>query len=124
VLNKGASVLLNASVAGSRGGKNSSVYGATKAAVRSLARTFSSEYVEQGFRFNAISPGPIDTPIWNMGMPKEHIAATKDAVASANPMKRYGTVDEITSAIAFLLSPESTYILGAELFVDGGLNQL
>jgi NAD(P)-dependent dehydrogenase (short-subunit alcohol dehydrogenase family) len=124
LLNSGASVLLNASVTGSRGGDSSSVYSATKAAVRSMARTFAREHIAQGLRFNAISPGPIDTPIWNGGIAREHITARKEMVAQANPLKRYGTVDEITSAIVFLLSPESTYILGAELFVDGGMNQL
>jgi len=127
LLGPGSSVLLNASVAGSKGMASSSVYGATKAAVRSLARTFSGAFVDRGIRFNAISPGPIDTPIWSRpegGIPAEAVAATKESIAEGNPMKRYGTTEEIAAAITFLLSSESSYILGAELFVDGGLTQL
>ncbi|MNT33436.1 2-keto-3-deoxy-L-fuconate dehydrogenase [compost metagenome] len=104
-----------------------SVYGATKAAVRSFARTFSSAYVEKGLRINSISPGPIETPIWSRpdgAIPADAVQGTKAAVADTVPMKRYGTTDEISSAIAFLLSPESTYILGADLVVDGGMIEL
>ncbi|MDE1153836.1 MAG: SDR family oxidoreductase [Micavibrio sp.] len=126
LLAEGSAVVINASVAGSMGGGLSSVYGATKAAVRSMARTFSGAYVSRGLRFNAVSPGPIDTPIWGrMGnTTPEQVKKTKDGRAEMNPMKRMGTVDEVTAAIAFLLSPESSYILGAELFVDGGVTQL
>lgn len=126
LLAKGSSVVLNASVAGSLGGANSSVYGATKAAVRSMARTFSSAYLSHEIRFNAISPGPIETPIWTRpgGMPAEAIQATKQALTDTNPLKRYGSADEVAAAVAFLLSSESSYILGVELFVDGGVTQL
>ncbi|MNT80526.1 Glucose 1-dehydrogenase 2 [compost metagenome] len=91
-----------------------------------MARTFSSAYVGRGLRFNAVSPGPIETPIWSRpgSIPSEAVEGTKKAVAEGNPMKRYGTTDEITSAITFLLSSESTYILGADLVVDGGVTQL
>lgn len=118
LLGEGSSVVLNASVAGSRGGAVVSVYGATKAAVRSLARTFSSAYISKGIRFNAVSPGPIETPIWNSA---ETMKAT---VAESNPMKRYGTAEEVAATVSFLLSSESSYVLGSELFVDGGANQL
>lgn len=126
LLSPGASVVLNASVVASKGSPNTSVYSATKAAVRSMARTFSAEFVSRGIRFNVISPGPIETPIWDrpMGLPAEAVAATKKAITDSNPMKRYGTQDEIASAITFLLSSDSTYILGAELLVDGGVSQL
>lgn len=126
LLNPGSSVVVNASVAASKGGAAGTVYGATKAAVRSMARTFSSHYLSQGVRVNAVSPGPIETPIWSRagGLPEGTVDATKDAIANANPMKRYGTVEELAGAVAFLLSSESSYIAGAELMVDGGMNQL
>jgi NAD(P)-dependent dehydrogenase (short-subunit alcohol dehydrogenase family) len=124
-LEPGSSVVLNASVIGSRGIVESSVYGATKAAVRSFGRSFSAEFVSRGIRFNVISPGPIDTPIWERGgLSAGAAAARKQAVTNANPMKRYGTPDEVAAAVTFLLSPDSTYILGVELIVDGGGNQL
>lgn len=121
-----SAVVLNASVAGSRGGAETSVYGATKAAVRSFARTFSSSYVKQGLRFNVVSPGPIETPIWgrDSGWPAAAVEATKQKMAESTPMKRNGTPEEVAAAVTFLLSPESSYILGAELFVDGGKNQI
>lgn len=121
-----SAVVLNASVAGSRGGPDSSVYGATKAAVRALARTFSSSYVGRGIRFNVVSPGPIETPIWDRspGVPAEVVASVKQKFAEATPMKRYGTAEEVAAAVSFLLAPESSYILGVELFVDGGQNQI
>jgi NAD(P)-dependent dehydrogenase (short-subunit alcohol dehydrogenase family) len=103
----------------------SSVYAATKAAVRSMARTFSSAYVSRGIRFNAVSPGPIETPIWNRGgIPLEAVEGTKKAITELNPMKRCGTLDEVCAVVTFLLSPESTYMLGAEIVVDGGMTQL
>lgn len=124
-LKPGSSVVLNASVIGSRGVADSSVYAATKAAVRSLGRSFSAEFVSRGIRFNVISPGPIDTPIWDRGgLPADIAAARKEAITKANPMKRYGTPNEVAAAVAFLLSSDSTYILGVELVVDGGGNQL
>lgn len=125
LLAPGASVVLNASQAASRGRPQSSVYSATKAAVRSMARTFSAAFVSKEIRFNVISPGPIETPIWDRGgIPSEAVAAIKQAIAESNPMKRYGTSEEVAAAITFLLSPESTYIMGIELLVDGGMNQL
>lgn len=126
LLKPGSSVVLNASVAASRGGAFNSVYAASKAAVRSMARTFSAAYVSQGIRFNAVSPGPIETPIWSRkdGTPNGSAEGMKAAIAEANPMKRYGTPEEVSAAVAFLLSSESSYVLGAELFIDGGANQL
>lgn len=126
LLAEGSSVVLNASVTASKGSPTSAVYGATKAAVRNMARNFSAAYLERRIRFNVVSPGPIETPIWNRphSFPAGHEDAVKLAVAAQNPLKRYGTKDEVTAAIAFLLSPESTYILGAELLVDGGVTQL
>jgi NAD(P)-dependent dehydrogenase (short-subunit alcohol dehydrogenase family) len=117
--------VVNASIAGILGGETSSVYAATKAAVRSMARTFSSAYVSRGIRFNAVSPGPIETPIWNRGgIPLEAVEGTKKAITELNPMKRCGTLDEVCAVVTFLLSSESTYMLGAEIVVDGGMTQL
>ncbi len=125
-LGQGSSVVINSSVTGSQGGSAISVYGATKAAVRSFARTFSTEFVSQGIRFNVISPGPIETPIWSRpgSLAPEAVEATKKAIAEQNPMKRYGTPAEAAATVTFLLSSESSYTLGSELFVDGGLTQL
>jgi NAD(P)-dependent dehydrogenase (short-subunit alcohol dehydrogenase family) len=91
-----------------------------------MARTFSAAYVAKGLRFNAVSPGPIETPIWSRkdGTPNGSAESMKAAIAEANPMKRYGTPEEVSAAVTFLLSSESSYVLGAELFVDGGANQL
>lgn len=122
-----SSVVLNSSVAGSRGGTASSVYGATKAAVRALARTFASSFVDRDIRFNVVSPGPIETPIWGRDagqIPAAAIEETKLKMAESTPMKRNGTPEEVAAAVCFLLAPESSYILGAELFVDGGKNQI
>ena len=122
-----SAVVLNASVAGSRGGAEISVYGATKAAVRSLGRTFSSSFVDRNIRFNVVSPGPIETPIWGRDaghIPAAAIEATKQKMADSTPMRRNGTAEEVAAAVSFLLAPESSYILGAELFVDGGKNQI
>lgn len=122
-----SAVVLNASVAGSRGGTASSIYGASKAAVRALARTFSSSFLDRGIRFNVVSPGPIETPIWSRDagkIPLSVIEETKMRMAESTPMKRNGTPEEVAAAVCFLLAPESSYILGAEIFVDGGKNQI
>ncbi|MNT21527.1 Levodione reductase [compost metagenome] len=127
LMSAGGAVVLNASVAASKGSATGSVYGATKAAVRSLARSFSASYALKGIRFNVVSPGPIETPIWGReggGIPAEALSTVKQAVADTTALKRYGTTDEIAPAVAFLLSAESTYIIGAELLVDGGYTQL
>ena len=116
-----ASIVLNASVAGSRGSPIASVYGASKAAVRSMARTFASSLIERKIRVNAVSPGPIETPLWYKD---EQVSSVIEDVKMSNPMKRFGTAEETAAAVVFLLSPESSYITGSELFVDGGLTQI
>lgn len=126
LLTDGSAIVITASVAASSGRSTASVYSASKAAVRSMARTFSASYVSRGIRVNVVSPGPIETPIWDRasGLPSEAVEATKKAIKESNPMKRFGTVEEVAAAVAFFLSSESSYILGEELLVDGGFKQL
>jgi NAD(P)-dependent dehydrogenase (short-subunit alcohol dehydrogenase family) len=125
LFSKGAAVVLNASVNAHLGMPNSSVYGASKAAVVNLAKTLSADLLQRGVRVNVVSPGPIETPILDrMGFPEERLRQTKEWITSQVPLKRFGTPDEIASAVLFLTSPESSYIVGTELVVDGGMIQL
>ena len=124
LLRKGGAILFNTSVAGHIGLPRASIYGASKAALRSFALTLAAELVDRGIRVNAISPGPIDTPIFGkMGIPKEAVGATREALGSQVPMKRLGTADEIARA-AFFLAHDATFTTGTELDVDGGLGVL
>jgi NAD(P)-dependent dehydrogenase (short-subunit alcohol dehydrogenase family) len=115
----GAAVVLNASVADTKGNPAMAFYGATKAAVRSMARTFSTHLLAQRVRVNVVSPGPIETSIWD-GVDEAALDARKQLV----PSKRFGTAEEVAGAVAYLLSDESSYVIGAELYVDGGVSQL
>jgi NAD(P)-dependent dehydrogenase (short-subunit alcohol dehydrogenase family) len=121
----GGSIILNASVAGSKGLEAFSVYSATKAAVRSFARTWTTDLKARRIRVNVISPGPIDTPILNnLAATKEELGQLKTSLASAVPLGRMGQPDEIAKAALFLASDDSSFITGIELFVDGGLAQI
>src|SRR5580658_2424118 len=121
----GGSILLNASVAASKGFPGMSVYSATKAAVRSFARTWTADLKDRKIRVNVISPGPIDTPIFEIpGRSAEQIEQIKAGFASAVPMGRLGRPDEIAKAAVFLASDDSSFITGTELFVDGGTAQV
>lgn len=125
LMGKGSAIVLNASVVAGKGNANTSVYAATKAAVRSLGRTLAADLVARGIRVNVVSPGPIETPIW--ARPDGGVAdvdGTKAHLAAGNPMKRLGTVDEIAAAVLFLASPEASYITGVDLLVDGGEGSL
>jgi len=125
ILNDGASIVLNASVADQIGMQAFGVYSATKAAVRSLARTFSAELAGRGIRVNAVSPGPIETPIFaKMGMSQEQQSEFGEQITAQVPLKRMGRPEEIAAAVAFLASSDSSYVVGAELEVDGGLTQI
>jgi NAD(P)-dependent dehydrogenase (short-subunit alcohol dehydrogenase family) len=121
----GGSVILNASIAASRGMPAFSIYSATKAAVRSFARTWTMDLKDRKIRVNVISPGPIDTPILDgLGTTKEEVDKYKAQFATAVPLGRLGTSDEIAKAALFLASDDSSYITGIELFVDGGMAQV
>ncbi len=125
LLNEGASVIINSSIADQKGFPNTSIYAATKAAVRSLARTLSTELLERKIRVNSLAPGPIDTPIFDkVGVPAEAVQEMKESFAGENPMKRLGRPDEIAKAALFLASDDSSYITGIDLTVDGGMTQL
>jgi NAD(P)-dependent dehydrogenase (short-subunit alcohol dehydrogenase family) len=124
-LNDNAGIVLNASVASSQGMPGTSVYSATKAAVRSLARTFAAELVGRGIRVNVISPGPISTPIIERtGLPQAAIDEFSKQIKEDVPMKRFGTPEEVGNATLFLASSEASYITGVDLNVDGGLGQI
>ena len=125
VLNDNASIILTTTMADQKGYPGTSVYSATKAAVRSLARTLSAELVGRGIRVNAISPGPIETPIFGkLGVPEEGIPETKEGFRNVVPMKRFGSADEVAKPALFLASDDSSFVLGVELMVDGGTAQL
>jgi NAD(P)-dependent dehydrogenase (short-subunit alcohol dehydrogenase family) len=121
----GASIILNASVVGSKGLSSNSVYSATKASIRSFARTWTTDLKHRGIRVNAISPGTIDTPgLNNLLASGEAGEQRRKMVASAIPLGRFGRPDEVARAVVFLASDESSYITGAEIFVDGGFAQV
>ena len=124
-LNDNASVILNTSFVNQAGVPTTSVYAASKAAVRSLARSISSELATRGIRVNVVSPGPISTPIYGkLGLPKEALDAFAANMVSQVPLKRFGKPEEVAQTALFLASSASSYITGVELNVDGGLGQV
>jgi NAD(P)-dependent dehydrogenase (short-subunit alcohol dehydrogenase family) len=121
----GASIVLNASVVGSKGLSSNSVYSATKASIRSFARTWTTDLKHRAIRVNAISPGTIDTPgLSDLLASAEAGEQRRKIVASAIPLGRFGRPDEVAKAVVLLASDESSYITGAEIFVDGGFAQV
>ena len=121
----GASVILTTSSVVERGMPGASVYAASKAAVRSLARSFSAEFAQRGVRVNVLCPGPVETPIFGrMGLPPEAFEAMGESIRGRVPMKRFGRPEELANAAVFLASDESSFMLGAEVAVDGGSAQL
>jgi NAD(P)-dependent dehydrogenase (short-subunit alcohol dehydrogenase family) len=121
LMGPGGSIVLNASVATGRGNPIGSIYGASKAAVRSMARTFGSELVARNIRVNVVSPGPIETPIFSRPGPAPDFGANlKKTFIDRNPMKRMGTVEEVAAAVLFLASDAASFITGIEFPVDGG----
>jgi NAD(P)-dependent dehydrogenase (short-subunit alcohol dehydrogenase family) len=121
LLPDGASIILNASVVASTGSPNWSVYSATKAAVRSFARTWTTDLQDRRIRVNAVSPGYTDTPPWHS---IEAAEERMKAISTTVPLGRFGTPDEVAKAVVFLASDDSSYIAGTELFVDGGFAQV
>ncbi len=121
----GASVILNASIVASKGFSANSVYSATKAAVRSFARTWTTDLKARHIRVNAVSPGSVDTPGLNDLLASSETGQQRaKMIASAVPLDRLGRPTEIAKAVVFLASDDSSYISGTELFVDGGLAQV
>jgi NAD(P)-dependent dehydrogenase (short-subunit alcohol dehydrogenase family) len=118
----GGSIILNASIVASRGFANWSVYSATKAAVRSFARTWTADLKDRRIRVNALSPGYIDTAPWRSG----DVAEVRANIESSGtvPLGRFGTSDEVAKVVVFLASDDSSYVTGTELFVDGGVAQI
>ena len=124
-LNDNASVILNTSFVNQAGVPTTSVYAASKAAVRSLARSISSELASRGIRVNVVSPGPISTPIYGkLGLPREVVEAFAANIVSQVPLKRFGKPEEVAQTALFLASSASSYVTGVELNVDGGLGQV
>jgi len=125
LLPDGASDILNASIVASKGLPANSVYSATKAAIRSFARTWTTDLKDRRIRVNAVSPGPIDTPGLNNLVASTGAGEQRlKALSSSVPLGRLGTPDEIAKAVVFLASDDSSYVTGTELFVDGGFAQV
>ena len=125
LLPEGASIILNASTASTVGTPAFSVYSATKAAVRSFARNWTLDLKERHIRVNAISPGVVPTPGYNLiGLTDEQVQEFVDSQANTIPLGRVGTPDEIAKAVIFLASDDSSFVNGIELFVDGGMAQI
>lgn len=121
-LNDGASIILTSSSSNQKGAEGFSAYSATKAAVRSFARSFSAELLDRNIRVNALSPGAIDTPMFEQENKTE--GEKSDAIKEMVPAQRLGTVDEIAEAFLFLASDASKYMIGSELVMDGGAKTL
>jgi NAD(P)-dependent dehydrogenase (short-subunit alcohol dehydrogenase family) len=124
-LNQGAAIVLNGSINAHIGMPNTSVYAASKAALISLAKSLSSELLSKGIRVNVVSPGPVSTPIYGrLGLPVEQLTDVAASIQAQIPLKRFGTPEEIASAVLYLASAESAFIVGTELVIDGGMSQL
>jgi NAD(P)-dependent dehydrogenase (short-subunit alcohol dehydrogenase family) len=118
-----ASIVINASVNAHIGMPNTTVYGASKAALLSLARTLSGELISRGIRVNAVSPGPIATPLYSkLGLSEADLKAVSSSVQSQVPAGRFGSAGEIAHAVVFLASDESAFTVGSELLIDGGMS--
>lgn len=120
-----ASIVITSSVVNDMGMAGMSVYSASKAAVTSLARTLSAELWERGVRVNTVAPGPIETPIFGkMEVPEEAVGEMAGSILSSVPMGRFGAPEEVARAAAFLISDDSSYVMGEEIKVDGGMSRI
>jgi NAD(P)-dependent dehydrogenase (short-subunit alcohol dehydrogenase family) len=125
LLRDAGSIILNASIVATKGLSSNSVYSATKAAVRSFARTWTTDLKDRRIRVNAISPGPIDTPgLSELLASSETGEQRKKMISTTVPLGRFGRPEEIAKAVVFLASDDASYITGIELFVDGGFAQV
>jgi NAD(P)-dependent dehydrogenase (short-subunit alcohol dehydrogenase family) len=116
-----ASVVLNTSINAHVGAARSTVYAATKSALLNLSKTLSSELLERGIRVNAVSPGPIDTPLYDkLGIPEAYRQQVNQEIIAAIPSGRFGTPEEVAKAVVYLASDESRWTVGSEIVVDGG----
>jgi NAD(P)-dependent dehydrogenase (short-subunit alcohol dehydrogenase family) len=124
-LNDGAAIVLLSSVVGEKGFPNHASYAATKAAIRSMARSFSAELLPRGIRVNVITPGPVDTNVFaQVTATQQEADALKATMGTFTPIKRVGKPEEIAAAALYLSLPESAFMVGAELLIDGGLRSL
>ncbi len=125
IFTKGAAIVLNTSINAHIGMPNSSVYSLTKGALLTLAKTISGELVGRGIRVNAVSPGPIATPLYGkLGMSEADSKAMASQVQSQIPVGRFGDASEVAKTVIFLASDEASYIVGSELIIDGGMSNL
>ncbi|MEV6411280.1 SDR family oxidoreductase [Kribbella sp. NPDC051718] len=125
LLNEGATIVLTGSISATDGTPAFSVYAATKAAIRSFGRTWAAELAQRGIRVNTVIPGPTNTPgLAGLAPDATQAPALLGAIASGVPLGRLGEPEEIANAVLFLASSESSFMTGAEIFVDGGTNQL
>lgn len=123
LINVGASVIVTTSIGNRFGAPNFGVYAASKAALRSLVQTAALELIGKGIRVNAISPGPIDTPMFGRGgLPEDLLQQKKMMIREKSPSKRFGTSAEVAKLALFLACEDSSYIVGAEIVVDGGMS--
>lgn len=119
LMSKGGTIVLIGSIAGSIGASGYGTYGASKAAIRSYARTWTTEFADRGIRVNTLSPGPIDTPMF-----EEVTDEVRKALTALIPLGRLGLPEEVAAAALFLASDESSFVAGAELCIDGGMSQV
>jgi NAD(P)-dependent dehydrogenase (short-subunit alcohol dehydrogenase family) len=121
----GGSIIVTTSITNQLGSPNFSVYGASKAALRSLVRSLGLELISRGIRINAISPGPIATPIFDrFGLPADMVKDIKAGIAQKSPSKRFGQPPEVAKVALFLASDDAAYVVGEEIVVDGGMSLL
>ncbi len=125
LLRRGGSIVVNSSINNQIGMAGSSVYAASKAAVRSLVRVAAAELAEAGVRVNAVSPGPVETPLYGkLGMSAEVVQGFAQALVAQIPLRRFGTPEEVAKAALFLASDDSSFMTGEEIVLDGGMTRV